>query len=265
MHRNQEASGPVWPTLPREHRKAPVAIVFCFLRLLFAQVYIRATTCRHALGISPRLATSHSESSPVGTRIVLLPRHDIDKLGTSVASGWDPTRATKQDPVRLGGMLASTPCGITQASSPTVMGARSSSSCESRCVAPSAGTGHPLLHRVGGRRPPSLSLVLKCEREPGTPVIPASKRRALRGDLYIEQSSAELITRLHSRVCRIATLDEVASSGSAGLGLHGLEGKGPITSTGENVHRSPSDRPGDVTRAETGLLRFIGGVRPSGC
>ena len=25
--------------LPREHRKAPVAIVFCFLRLLFTQVY----------------------------------------------------------------------------------------------------------------------------------------------------------------------------------------------------------------------------------
>ena len=87
----------------------------------------------------------------------------------------------------------------------------------------------------------------------------------LRGDLYVEQSSAELITRFQARVCRIATLDEVASLGRAGLGLHGLEGKGPITSTGENVHRSPSDRPGDVTRAETGLLRFIGGVRPSGC
>ena len=86
--------------------------------------------------------------------------------------------------MRLGGMLASTPCGITQASSPTVMGARSSSSCESRCVAPSAGTGHPLLHRVGGRRPPSLSLVLKCEREPGTPVIPVSKRRAKGGPLH---------------------------------------------------------------------------------
>ena len=86
----------------------------------------------------------------------------------------------------------------------------------------------------------------------------------LRGDLYIEQSSAELITRVQARVCRIATLDEVASLGRAGLGLHGLEGKGPITSTGENVHRFPSDRPGDVARAETGLVRFIGGVRLSG-
>ena len=77
-------TGPVWPTLPREHRKAPVAIVFCFLRLLFAQVYIRATTCRHALGISPRLATSHSESSPVGTRIVLL------ILGLTAVAAMDP-------------------------------------------------------------------------------------------------------------------------------------------------------------------------------
>ena len=62
----------------------------------------------------------------------------------------------------------------------------------------------------------------------------------LRGDLYVEQSSAELITRLHSRVCRIATLDEVASLGSAGLGLLVLEGKGPITSTGEDRHRHES-------------------------
>ena len=188
-------TGPVWPTLPREHRKAPVAIVFCFLRLLFAQVYIRATTCRHALGISPRLAPSHSESSPVGTRIVLLIlglefyahlhkkqrpsncNHRTFHVTTSTNSALAPPRdgirrGQPNRTVRLGGMLASTPCGITQASSPTVMGARSSSSCESRCVAPSAGTGHPLLHRVGGRRPPSLSLVLKCEREPGTPVTP---------------------------------------------------------------------------------------------
>ena len=75
----------------------------------------------------------------------------------------------------------------------------------------------------------------------------------------------ELITRLHRRVCRTASLDDVASLGSAGLGLHVLEGKGPITSTGEDGHRFPSDRPGDVTRAETGLLRFIGWVCPSGC
>jgi hypothetical protein len=37
----------------------------------------------------------------------------------------------------------------------------------------------------------------------------------LRGDLYVEQSSAELITRLHNRVGRTSTLDEVASLGSA--------------------------------------------------
>ena len=85
--------------------------------------------------------------------------------------------------VRPPGVSANTPCGNTQASSPSDTGARSRSSCESRCVTPSAGTGHPLLHRVGGRRPPSLSLVLKCEREPGTPVIPASKRRAKGGPL----------------------------------------------------------------------------------
>ena len=210
MHRYQEASGPVWPTLPREHRKAPVAIVFCFLRLLFAQVYIRATTCRHALGISPRLATSLSESSPVGARIVLLilglefyahlhkkqrpsnSNHRTFHVSTSTNSALAPPR----DGIRRGqprgclvevrplGVSANTPCGITQASSPTATGARSRSSCESRCVAPSAGTGHPLLHRVGGRRPPSLSLVLKCEREPGTPVIPVCKRRAKGGPLH---------------------------------------------------------------------------------
>ena len=58
--------------------------------------------------------------------------------------------------------------------------------------------------------------------------------------------------RLHSRVCRTSTLDKVTSLGSAGLGLHVLEGKAPINSTGEDGHRSLSDWPRHLTRAETG-------------
>ena len=49
-----------------------------------------------------------------------------------------------------------------------------------------------LCYTVGGRPPPSLSLVLKCEREQGTSVIPASKRRAKGGPLRrAEQCGAD--------------------------------------------------------------------------
>ena len=142
--------------------------------------------------------------------------------------------------VRPLGVSANTPCGNTQASSPSDTGARSRSSCESRCVAPSAGTGHPLLHRAGGRRPPSLSLVLKCEREPGTSVIPVCKQRAKGGPLR-EQGSVELITRFHRRVGRTATLDDIVSLGSARLGLHVLEGNDPATV--EHTTISQADQP----------------------
>ena len=80
-----------------------------------------------------------------------------------------------------------------------------------------------------------------------------SANEELKGDLYVEQISVELVTRLHSRECRTDTLDNVASLGSAGLGLLVLEGKGPITSNGEDCHWFPWDRPGDVTRADQSL------------
>jgi hypothetical protein len=70
--------------------------------------------------------------------------------------------------------------------------------------------------------------VLKCEREPGTSVIPVCKQRAKGGPLR-EQGSVELITRFHRRVGRTATLDDIASLGSARLALHVLEGNDPAT------------------------------------